>query len=130
MSRCPSSGQGFFPEDFPLESARQFAKRLTRRLTDSVGRRITRYVRLPRDVRQLRQREARSLELLKRWLSRDQLNQLETKGCFEGIGWETGRGYRISRGAGMNVYELNERGEIGWCFVPNGYLPVGDIMLA
>ena len=30
----------------------------------------------------------------------------------------------------MNVYELNERGEIGWCFVPNGYLPVGDIMLA
>ena len=60
----------------------------------------------------------------------DQLNQLETKGCFEVIGCDTGKRYRISQGAGMNVYELNKSGEIGWCFVPNGYLPVGDVMLA
>jgi hypothetical protein len=71
------------------------------------------------------------LELLKRWLSRDQLNQFETKGCFDVIGCDTGRRYRIVPGAAMNVYELDEGGvEIGWCFVPDGYLAIGDVMLA
>ena len=56
-----------------VETPRQFAKRLFRRLTDSVGRRIARYMRLPPYLRQLQRREARSVELLKRWLSRDEL---------------------------------------------------------
>jgi hypothetical protein len=113
-----------------VETPRQFAKRLFRRLTDSVGRRIARYMRLPPYLRQLQRREARSVELLKRWLSRDQLNQFETKSCFEVIGCDTGRRYRISQEAGMNIYELNEGGDIGWCFVPQGYLAIGDVMLA
>ena len=30
----------------------------------------------------------------------------------------------------MNIYELNESGDIGWCFVPEGSLAIGDVMLA
>jgi hypothetical protein len=30
----------------------------------------------------------------------------------------------------MNVYELKEGGVVGWCFVPEGYLAIGDVMLA
>jgi len=70
------------------------------------------------------------VDLLKRWLSRHQLEQFETYGCFEVIGCDTGKRYRISQGAGMNVSELNEHGDIGLCFVPDGYLSIGDIMLA
>jgi len=87
-------------------------------------------VRLPRYLRQWQRREERSVELLKRWLSREQLDQFETKGCFEVMGCDTGRRYRISQGAGMNIYELNDGGDIGWCFVPQGYLAIGDVMLA
>src|SRR5436190_14415906 len=120
----------FFFRSWFLETPRQFTKQLLRRLTGSSGRRIARYVRLPRYLRQWQRREARSVELLKRWLSRDQLAQFETKGCFEVIGCDSGRRYRISQGAGMNIYELKEGGHIGWCFVPEGYLAIGDVMLA
>jgi hypothetical protein len=113
-----------------LDRPAQFAERLSHRLTRSAGRRIARYVRLLRYVRRWQRRDARSLELLKRWLSRDQLDQLQTKGCFEVIGCDTGRRYRISHGAGMNIYELNESGDIGWCFVPEGHLAIDDVMLA
>ena len=105
-------------------------KTFFRRLTNIVGRGIARYVRLPRYVRQWHRREARSLDLLKRWLSRDQLDQFEMKGCFEVIGCDTGRRYRISQRAVMNIYELNESGDIGWCFVPEGHLAIDDVMLA
>ena len=128
VRRC-RSGRGFF-RIFLLENPRQSAKRLFRRLSNSVGRRIARYVRLPRYVRQWQRGDARSVELLKRWLSRDQLDQFETKGCFEVIGCDTGRRYRISQRAVMNIYELNESGDIGWCFVPEGSLAIGDVMLA
>src|SRR4051812_4017036 len=92
--RCPRSGRGLFLRSVPLESARQFAKELTRRFSDSVGRLITRYLRPPGDVRQLPEPEAVSMELLKRWLSREQLKHLETKGWFEVIGGDTGKRYR------------------------------------
>jgi len=105
-------------------------KTFFRRLTNIVGHGIARYVRLPRYVRQWHRREARSLDLLKRWLSRDQLNQFQAKGYFEVIGCHTGSRYRISQAAGMNVYQLNEGGDIGWCFVPQGHLAIGDVMLA
>jgi hypothetical protein len=102
----------------------QSTKGFFRRLSNSVGRQIARYVRLPRHVRQWQPRDARSLSLLIRWLSRDQLNQFETKGCFEVLGCDTGRRYRISSGAAMNVIELNESGDIGWCFVPEAIFPL------
>ena len=33
---------------------------------------------------------------------------------------------------GTNIYELDDRGRAltGWCFVPEGYLVTGDVMLA
>jgi len=96
----------------------------------SLFRGVTRYMRVPRYLRKYHQREERSMELLKRWLSPDQLHQFETAGCFEVVGCDTGRRYRISQGAGMNIYELNEGPGIGWCFVPQGYLAIGDVMLA
>ena len=40
--------------------------------------------------------------------------------------------YRIQYGTSMNVYELDDTGRLkmGWCFVPQGCLVAGDVMLA
>jgi hypothetical protein len=74
--------------------------------------------------------KARSL--LKQWLSPEQLKQFETTGCFEVVGCDTGKRYRIHRYSQMNIEELDERGMgvTTWCFLPEGKLPVGDVMLA
>ena len=58
------------------------------------------------------------------------VSNFQSKGYFEVIGCHTGSRYRISQAAGMNVYQLNEGGDIGWCFVPQGHLAIGDVMLA
>ncbi len=77
-------------------------------------------------------REARGLRLLLEWLSPEQRAQFEARGWFEVTGCESGKRYRIYRGRGTNVYELDELGRRrkGWCFVPFGYLAVGDVLLA
>ena len=79
-----------------------------------------------------RTREARGLELLRQWLSRDQLAQFEAKGYFEVTGCDSGRRYRIRHGIGMNIYEIDKAGRdrTGWCFVPDGCLVAGDVLLA
>jgi predicted metal-binding protein len=74
----------------------------------------------------------RSTQLLKQNLSPTQLDQYERLSHFEVIGGCSGNRYRIRHGNVMNVELLNKKGKrIGLlCFMPEGRLPVGDIMLA
>jgi hypothetical protein len=76
--------------------------------------------------------EARGLRLLRNWLSPPQLEQFNAKAYFDVIGCDTGRRYRIHHGTAMNIHELDEEGRAksGWCFVPQGRLVPGDVMLA
>ena len=76
--------------------------------------------------------EARGLELLKEWLSPEQVAQYDAKSYFEVTGCHSGKRYRISHGTSMNIYELDGAGRprVGLCFVPEGYLVAGDVMLA
>jgi hypothetical protein len=79
------------------------------------------------------EREARGLNLLREWLSPEQLAQFNVDGHFDVIGCHSGKRYRILHGASMNVHEIDTAGRplVCWCFVPNGgYLVPGDVMLA
>ena len=77
-------------------------------------------------------RESRGITLLSEWLTIDQRAQFELEKCFEVIGCDTGKRYRILYGTAANVHELDDDGRplMGWCFVPRGYLVPGDVMLA
>jgi len=79
-----------------------------------------------------RNAEQRAYTLLKRWLSTEQLVQLERHGYFEMRGSHSGRCYRIRRERNMNIEELDGGGSrvAVWCFGPVGCLPLGDNMLA
>jgi len=70
--------------------------------------------------------------LLNAHLTSFQREQLSHFGYFEVQGGESGKRYRIRMGISMNVDELDERGEqiCKWCFLPEGRLVVGDVMLA
>ena len=74
----------------------------------------------------------RGLRLLHAWLSPSQFEQFDAKGHFDVTGSATGRKYRIQYGTSMNVYELDDTGspKTGWCFVPQGCLVPGDVVLA
>ncbi|WP_426435438.1 hypothetical protein [Bradyrhizobium genosp. P] len=76
--------------------------------------------------------EARGVLLLREWLSSEQRAQFDTKGCFDVIGCQSGKRFRIHRGTATNVYEIDDEGRatVGWCFVPSGQLVAGDVMLA
>lgn len=78
------------------------------------------------------EQEARGRKLLLEWLSEAQRKEYEERNCFEVTGCHTGKRYRIRYGMGTNVYELDDKGRplTGWCFVPEGYLVAGDVMLA
>jgi hypothetical protein len=75
---------------------------------------------------------ARGIKLLEENLSPAQRYQYKVFGYFDVAGGETGRRYRIRYGSQMNVEQLGERGEPVrvLCFMPEGKLVVGDIMLA
>ena len=77
-------------------------------------------------------REARGLELLREWLSPEQLAQYDANSYFEVTGCDSGKRYRICHRTTMNVYEVDLVGNPrnGWCFVPNAPLVAGDVMLA
>jgi hypothetical protein len=77
-------------------------------------------------------RQARGTTLLREWLSPEQKAQFDTSKCFDVVGCDSGRRYRISHGTGMNVHEIDNAGRpvTGWCFVPSGHLVAGDVMLA
>ena len=77
-------------------------------------------------------REARGVTLLRQWLSPEQQAQFDASKCFDVVGCDSGRRYRISHGTGTNVHEIDDAGRpvMGWCFVPSGHLVAGDVMLA
>ena len=74
----------------------------------------------------------RGLMLLKNWLSPAQLRSYEKHGYFEVIGSDSGTTYRIQYGKQANVEQLDSTGRpiCAWCFVPEGDLVAGDVMLA
>lgn len=76
--------------------------------------------------------EARGLQLLREWLSPEQLAQYEAHKYFDVTGCHSGKRYRIRHGTGTNVHELDDTGrpKDGWCFVPRNCLVAGDVMLA
>jgi hypothetical protein len=74
----------------------------------------------------------RGLMLLKQWLSPAQLRSYEQYRYFEVIGSDSGTIYRIHHGQQANVEQLDNLGQVicAWCFVPEGNLVAGDVMLA
>jgi hypothetical protein len=76
--------------------------------------------------------EHRAETLLRDWLTPCQAEQYKSFRSFEVVGCDTGKRYRLYRARVMNVAELGADGEIArqWCVVPEGALPVEDIMLA
>jgi hypothetical protein len=52
--------------------------------------------------------------------------------AFDVLGCDTGTRYRITCGTAMNVHQLDRTGRrvAKWCFVPEGDVVTGDILLA
>ena len=75
--------------------------------------------------------ETKSRILLRQWLSPEQLTQYDARGAFEVIGSKTGKRYRIEGRRQQNVCELDRKGRRirGLCFMPEGRLATGDVML-
>ena len=76
--------------------------------------------------------EARALTLLKGWLSPGQRICYERFRYFDVVGSDTGTRYRIHHGTQTNIDELSTNDDLvcKWCFVPEGDLVAGDVMLA
>jgi hypothetical protein len=79
-----------------------------------------------------REAHVRGIQLLEENLSPAQRHQYKQCGYFDVVGGETGSRYRIRYGSEMNVQLLDRKGRpVCWlCFMPEGKLVVGDIMLA
>jgi len=75
---------------------------------------------------------ARAMRLLMENLTRAQRDQYEKHEYFEVAGGETGRRYRIRRGVQANIEQIDNEGRLRrrLCFMPDGELVVGDVMLA
>jgi hypothetical protein len=82
--------------------------------------------------RERQQAEERGVALLRSWLTPEQDGQWVAHRYFDVVGCDTGTRYRITRGAVMNVHQLNPNGRrvAQWCFAPEGDLVIGDILLA
>jgi hypothetical protein len=74
----------------------------------------------------------RAITLLKEWLSAAQRAQYERTQHFDVLGSASGRRYRIYHGTQFNIEEVDADGDAvaALCFVPEGRLAVGDVMLA
>jgi hypothetical protein len=74
----------------------------------------------------------RGLELLKANLTPSQLKDFLTYRCFDVVGGSSGNTYRIRLAGAMNVEEVDLRGRCTrrLCFLPEGQLVDGDVMLA
>ena len=77
-------------------------------------------------------KHARGMRLMRDWLSPDQRAEFDDKGTFEVVGCDSRKRYRIYRGERMNVFEIDDAGQLKvcLCFIPYGQLVVGDVMLA
>jgi hypothetical protein len=75
---------------------------------------------------------ARGMALLVEHLSPAQRAQYERFNYFDVVGGNTGRRYRIRHGQVLNVEVLDSTGHCTCllCFMPDGHLPIGDVMLA
>jgi hypothetical protein len=82
--------------------------------------------------REREQAEERGIALLRSWLTPEQDRQWAAHHYFDVVGCDTGTRYRITRGAVMNIHQLNPKGRrvAQWCFAPEGDLVIGDILLA
>jgi hypothetical protein len=76
--------------------------------------------------------QERGLALLTQNLSAEQRQQYETSKHFIVKGGDTGKRYRINHGRQMNIEEIDKNGARvkGLCFLPQGGLVAGDVMLA
>jgi hypothetical protein len=76
--------------------------------------------------------DARAMRLLIENLTHAQRDQYEKHEYFEVVGGETGRRYRIRRGVQANIEQIDDEGRLERriCFMPDGELVVGDVMLA
>jgi hypothetical protein len=74
----------------------------------------------------------RGMKLLRENLTPAQLKQYERERHFDVKGGDTGATYRIHHGRQMNIRQLGKGGKVecGWCFLPQGGLVAGDVMLA
>jgi hypothetical protein len=76
--------------------------------------------------------EKRAVALLLSWLTPEQEKQWQARSEFDVIGGDTGRRYRITYRAVMNVHELDPDGQSvkHGCFAPEDGLAVGEVLLA
>ena len=76
--------------------------------------------------------QGRAIQLFKQNLSPAQREQYERRYDFDVTGGDTGRRYRIRHGVQINVEHLDHTGRRIrlLCFVPEGRLAIGDVMLA
>jgi hypothetical protein len=76
--------------------------------------------------------EERALALLRSWLTPEQDRQWRAHHQFEVVGCDTGTRYRIKCRAAMNIHQLDAVGNTvaQWCFMPQGGLAAGDVLLA
>jgi hypothetical protein len=74
--------------------------------------------------------EARGLRLLWENLSPAQREQQEKYGYFDVIGERTGSRYRIRQGFQVGLLDNKGKTKAVFCFMPEGELPAGDVMLA
>ena len=72
--------------------------------------------------------EAKSIQLLKSWLTPSQLDSYMTNGDFEVKGGTSGDTYRIKTGTVSNVINVSKRQAL--CFLPQGAYASGDVHLA
>jgi hypothetical protein len=88
--------------------------------------------RINRRSRTGKQVEERGIALLRSWLTPEQDRQWVAHRCFDVVGCDSGTRYRITRGAVMNIHQLDPEGRrvAQWCFAPEGGLAIGDILLA
>jgi hypothetical protein len=72
----------------------------------------------------------KSIELLRSWLSSEQLATFDADQCFYVTGCDTGRRYRVQAGAYIHQVESSSRLDNMWCVAPEGIALDGDVMLA
>ena len=75
--------------------------------------------------------EERARRLLHSWLSPDQRKQFVACGCFDVVGSDSGKRYRICEGLAFNVQELDNLGSVVrvWCFTVEN-VATSDVYLA
>jgi len=113
-----------------LTNLAKLLSRFLRRPSDAQGFRAVRL--LYRSIRKINLPEVRALRLLRQWLPAEQLSQFDALHFFDVVGCHTARRYRIYYAASQNVERLDEFGRSveRFCFIPEGDLAPGDVMLA